>query len=638
LIDDEADNASINTNDAACDPTAVNAAIRELLKLFRQTTYVGFTATPFANIFVDPDSDAEMLGDDLFPEDFIYTLEAPSNYFGPRRLFLEDGGASAHLRHLEDVEVHLPARHRSGTQVTSLPPSLSEALHVFLLANAIRDLRREGPTHRSMLVNVSQFTNVQDQVHGLLDAELRRIQTDIRNYSGLSKTKALESNSIRSLYDVWKREFSACGFDWSVVQGALHAAVLPVTSTAVNQRTGPRALDYRAHRDSGLRVVAVGGNSLSRGLTLEGLSVSYFRRSSQMYDTLLQMGRWFGYRPGYEDLCRVYLEQGAIDWYGYISDATEELRVDLKKMFRLGRTPKDFGLSVRAHPDSLLVTARNKMRSATEVTRVISVSAQSFESVEISAAEADLEENWLRVEQFLARIESYATRTASHAAPVPFFQGVKRKDVAGLLGTFKIPPTDFRFQPEAIAELLVALPDGVLDEWDVAIPSGSGAERQLGNISVPSQRRILELDRGVYTVSGDKRRVGSRGVEMFGLNDEQVAKANVKAFDAAVERAKRDGTPPPDGKLNISDRYYREERSRPLLILHVLERSDSRPLPASADGGAAPKLIALGLSFPSIDGAPSLREVKYKANLVKAREILGDALDPGDDEEGAEEP
>src|SRR5205085_4449342 len=142
----------------------------------------------------------------------------------------------------------------------------------------------------------------------------------------------------------------------------LHPSASRIEVNKING-TAKDALEYYEHQN-GLSVIAIGGDKLSRGLTLEGLSVSYYLRATRMYDTLLQMGRWFGYRPGYEDLCRVYLEQGAVDWYGHISDATDELRADLKDMYRLGRTPKDFGLKVRAHPDALLVTARNKMRTA----------------------------------------------------------------------------------------------------------------------------------------------------------------------------------------------------------------------------------------------------------------------------------
>jgi hypothetical protein len=128
------------------------------------------------------------------------------------------------------------------------------------------------------------------------------------------------------------------------------------------------ALTYYENRHSGLSVIAVGGDKLSRGLTLEGLTVSYYLRASKTYDTLLQMGRWFGYRPGFEDLCRVHLSRDSINWYSHIAEAAEELTQQVKRMRRDGLSPIDFGLYVRSHPDSLLITAANKMRSGQEVT------------------------------------------------------------------------------------------------------------------------------------------------------------------------------------------------------------------------------------------------------------------------------
>jgi len=631
MIDDEADNASINTNDPGKDPTRVNSGIRELLKLFRRTTYVGFTATPFANIFVNPDSQEQMLGDDLFPRDFIYTLQAPTNYFGTQRIFLEDSGSQLHLRRMEDVETVIPARHRSSLQVPGLPASLLEALCVFLVSNAIRDLRSEGPTHRSMLVNVSQFTNVQDQVEELLHAELERIQTAIRNFSSLPVAEAMADDSIQALHAAWQAEYSDREFTWDAILPTLRNAALPVLTVAVNQRTGPKALDYRAYKDTGLRVVAVGGNSLSRGLTLEGLTVSYFRRTSQMYDTLLQMGRWFGYRPGYEDLCRVWLPQEAIDWYGHISLATEELRDDLKQMYRLRRTPKDFGLKVRAHPESLLVTARNKMRTAKEVTRVISVSEQSFESVELPASVSDLSDNWQRVVAFVKAMENAGTELPEDLKSPRRFGGVKRKEVAAFLRGFRVTPTEFRFQPGAIADLLDETRDAVLDEWDVVIPGGEGKPIQLGSKSLKMQMR--KLRRGappdVLTVSGQKRRVGSRGVEKSGLTPEQVKMAEAAALQAARDATKK-GEKAPD-RVNVADRFYRKVRTRPLLLIHVIQ---GEPDPADTK---LPELTgdtqyaAIGLSLPPLESRAD--DVKYKINLVKAREVFGISDDLDDDEE-----
>ena len=107
-------------------------------------------------------------------------------------------------------------------------------------------------------------------------------------------------------------------------------------------------------------------------------------RNTKMYDTLMQMGRWFGYRPGFEDLCRVHLSRDSINWYSHIAEAAEELTQQVKRMRRDGLSPKDFGLYVRSHPDSLLITAANKMRSGQEVTVEQSFSGRLRESYIVS--------------------------------------------------------------------------------------------------------------------------------------------------------------------------------------------------------------------------------------------------------------
>jgi hypothetical protein len=179
---DEADSASVNTRPIDEKPTEINTRIRALLKLFTRSSYVGFTATPFANVFIDPDTEDEMLGNDLFPSDFIYSLEAPTNYVGPQVLF-GDEPRLAILRTIEDAEAIFPDKHKSDLHVTSLPGSLEEAVRSFIIATTIRDLRGEGPTHCSMLVNVSRFTAVQDQVATIIDKPRRPEGTESLGFS-----------------------------------------------------------------------------------------------------------------------------------------------------------------------------------------------------------------------------------------------------------------------------------------------------------------------------------------------------------------------------------------------------------------------------------------------------------------------
>ena len=195
LIDDEADSASVNTSPLSADPTEINKRIRALLRLFTRSSYIGFTATPFANIFINPDTENQMLGDDLFPRDFIYTLEAPTNYVGPLAMFGEEPPARI-LQSITDADVVFPAKHKSSLIVNAFPETLSAAVRAFILANTIRDLRGHAATHRSMLVNVSRFTAVQDQVAALISSELSRMQQDIRNYSQLAPDTALRNKTL----------------------------------------------------------------------------------------------------------------------------------------------------------------------------------------------------------------------------------------------------------------------------------------------------------------------------------------------------------------------------------------------------------------------------------------------------------
>ena len=603
LIDDEADSASINTSDSTDTPNAINAKVRGLLTLFHRSTYIGFTATPFANVFVDPDAESDMLGDDLFPRDFIYALEPPTNYVGPSVVFSD---ARPGVYSNEDAADWYPPRHKSSHVIDSLPPTLEEALRSFVLSSTIRDLRQERNPHRSMLVNVSRFTAVQNLTKDLVDEYIRSLQRDIRNFSQLPDSEALRNEGLKTLYGTWVAHFVDCGFTWDQVREQLHDAAQPVTVRAVNQSASASSLDYKAHLPAGLRVIAVGGDSLSRGLTLEGLSTSYFFRNSQAYDTLLQMGRWFGYRDGYADLCRIWLTDEAVHWYSHIWSATEELRDEFRRMRALGLTPQDFGLRVRAHPDSLVVTARNKMRSAQTIVREISLSGNGIETARLLAASSRLDANSDLVEDFIAKLTSAGLKGSISDFGSWLWANVDKDLVAGLLEGFETHPRNHDFQGRALAGFLKGNADPILQSWDIALPQGSGTAETYAGLPVrPQVRHILAKpgDSSIL-VSGARARVGSRGVEREGLS-----KAAVDAINEMHP-----------GK-NISDRWYRLERKRPLLLMHVLrgttgpEKAPYRPAPEKP-------LVALGLSFPLFDDRGIAGKVKYQVNMVEWRQLF----------------
>lgn len=621
LIDDEADNASINTNDDTNEATRTNAEIRQLLKLFNRSCYVGVTATPFANVFIQPDTADLMFGDDLFPKDFIYSLESPTNYIGPRTIF--DESTDVFVRSITDMEPYLPLKHRMVDQISALPDSLKTAIRSFLLATTIRDLRGEGPTHRSMLINVSRFVDIQKQIVSLTHSELDEIKRQIRLYAKLNVDEACErSGQLLLLRVQWDREFNTGEHTWQQVQAALNESIQPTVVREVNGKAGPASIDYKASKEFGLRIIAVGGNSLSRGLTLEGLSTSYFYRNSQMYDTLLQMGRWFGYRPGYDDLCRVWMTDDAVTWYSHITLATDELRREFKRMRDRGQTPRDFGLRVRAHPDSLIVTARNKMRSAKDVVHYVSFSGVGAETVRLSRSreinDANLRETIAFAERLPAQLRVPARRRWH-----PFWSGIPKAEIASYLARFNSNSMNFHLQLDAVAEFVAKSSEPRLQQWDVAIISpqrSAEASIQIGDLAFyPVERRVVPSTEnpGVLLISGTKQRVGSIDDESEGLTDAELAAANREA-------EKREKT--------VSGQDYRDTRQRPLLLIYFIRPKRKLEDVAAIDPTEfSEPLVALSLSFPRFNDAGSHQKAIYKVNVVEWRSRMASEMEPDGD-------
>lgn len=598
LIDDEADNASINTNSQDQDPTAINREIRTLLNLFHRNVYLGFTATPFANIFINPDSDDQMRGDDLFPRHFIYALEPPTNYTGPQEIFGSEAETDI-IRSIHDAGSIFPHPHKSDLSLSELPGSLLEAIRSFIIINAIRDLRGEGPTHRSMLINVSRYNNVQDQVMKLVDKELYRLQEGIRHYSRLDPIQASRHETIADLGHVWEKEFEEkCEFSWNNVQKSLLAA-LSIGVIQVNMKSKKTRLDYKSSQETGLRLIAVGGDSLSRGMTLEGLCVSYFFRNSQMYDTLLQMGRWFGYRDGYGDLCRLWMADEARYWYSNITEAVKELQEEIRVMEGAGLTPMDFGLKVRADPDSLLVTARNKMRTSRELERIVSFSQQSYETARLRYDKTIIHENASACKDLIE------TLIRKHFIPSlspwknTFWTGIPRDLISPFLERFEGHPLDIAFGEKSLARFIQTTNVPELMEWDIVIPNGEETETIFSGIHFRPQKRSVTCDRSTIFVSGTKARVGSRGIEREGLPPDRV-----RQLDESYKKENPGKTVP--------DKIYRAKRERPILFLHLLHAYDDKELIE----GEFP-LVALGFSFPKFDDSGVSSKVRYRINLVE---------------------
>jgi hypothetical protein len=616
LIDDEADNASINTNPEGKDPTAINRLVRELIHLFGRSSYVGYTATPFANVFVDPDTTNEMLHDDIFPRDFIISLDPPDNYFGPLSIFT-DTANQAIVKEIKDYDEVLPLKHPINTMPSHLPESLKDAIRSWVIARAIRKLR-EGKKviDTSMLINVSRFTRVQTVIRNLVDDYFNRelLPSVVGNFK-LPEKAALKNAELNELYLLFNTEFSNCGFSWGQVQENLKEAVSAVNIVEVNSSQKQPGINYsRDAYPEGRNVIAIGGMSLSRGLTLEGLSTSYFLRNSIMYDTLMQMGRWFGYRDGYDDLCRIYMTAEAKGWYEHITDVTEELRGDFKDMMKAGMTPKDFGLKVRCHPECLIVTARNKMRSAKIVVREISLIGRLAETSVLSIIPEIITKNRKALTKMIFDVDKHNNRH-ERIGNGYLWQNVPSQYVVNFLKSFANHPGSQITESEPLIDFVKWLdPPNDLAGWDVVLVSlhkekeGSSLLK-VGDFSVISEERKVSDFPGNGIIL-NKRRLASRGLEKVGLTEAQISKAE-NSYKASK---------------NIPDRAYRQFRDRPLLMLHLLECTKEDKM--VIEGGIA----AFGISFPGVTNSikPEIL-VKYIVNTIWWQKNYADFLDDEDE-------
>lgn len=462
IIDDEADNASLNNMGAKGRNYAskTNGHIRAILELFHIKSYIGYTATPFANILQDrneyPENDWEIKYkfkgeitekhlkrvDNIFPDDYIELLNPPSNYVGakqifetitpidnqagdnekiplvapavnddienfPTRLYQNDDGEILGVKNIRsktewdekfgfegylnfntynDYKRDTWAARKEDDFPKELPESLRTAIKCYIIALTIRETRIESmynsglyQPHNTMLVHVSRFTFWQNTTKKLIDDYIYEIVSKINNE---------KPNSSSSIYAEFKKlwyspfgfshivenikSYLPKGYEDEFMKPLVFDSLIPVFIDAVkglevkaiNSLTKD-SLEYP--KNSPKKYIAIGGNRLSRGFTLEGLTINYFIRATNYSDALLQMGRWFGYRLGYLDCCKIFTTQDSLNKFNDTTLCIEELEAEFVKMEEQGKTPQNFVLRVKKHPSALKITRPSILKNAKEV-------------------------------------------------------------------------------------------------------------------------------------------------------------------------------------------------------------------------------------------------------------------------------
>lgn len=645
LIDDEADQGSVDTSkmdfdvegdpDPDHEPKTLNRLIRKILFVFSESAYVGYTATPFANIFIHNEAKSEKYGQDLFPRSFITTMPTPSNYVGPEKVFglVDDDGESrqpglpitrpiddyATSNLLDEKSGWMPPKHDKNhvpmyEGSRTVPPSLRKAVLAYMLGCAVRAFRGQENKHSSMLIHVTRFIDVQERVYEQVNSLMRDLK-EILAYGEegssaelLGEMKALwESDFVKSNKAI--ADDQCPGHHWAEVSAKVFSITQSIKVRRINGTAGD-VLDYEKHKNQGLNVIAIGGDKLSRGLTLEGLIVSYFTRPSRMYDTLMQMGRWFGYRDGFIDVCRLYAPQGLINWFQHITDASDELRKEFVLMCEMGDTPATYGQRVQSHP-VLMVTSQVKMRHSLELT--LSYQGAISETIVYSRTDKEVDGNYNAATVLLERINGYAderqrpvrTEKDCEVEGKYLWSQVKSDDVLEFLRQYTSPSQHVRrVNTSLLAEYIEKQIDsGDLSKWSVMLagkdPSGSTLltvgeikSGQLKRANHPVFTEAPATEPNAYRI----RRLVSPDDEAWDLSEDQYQHALNLVKDS-------DKTKPGGPEIRVA-----RDKSQAMLILYPLAHQVyTAPL------GSDKPYIGFAISFP---GNKQDKPVKYRVNSV----------------------
>jgi hypothetical protein len=655
LIDDEADNASINTNKDDDTATRINQHIKNILNLFDRSGYVGYTATPFANIFIP------IKENDLFPRDFIINIPAPSNYIGPEKVFgikvLEDDDENDSVlpivNRVDDYRVSIPNGHKKDDAFPDeLPESLKSAIKCFILTCSIRKLRGQDKVHNSMLIHVSRYTRWQKQIKELVENTFnfyrRGIEMNVPNILGeIKKTfeedheysydytfKDNGKNQTIKVIETYKSyktisqtildampnvDSQVCVHTWEEVVQHLLSASAKIEVREINGGSAD-ALNYFDHKD-GLSVIAVGGDKLSRGLTLEGLSVSYYLRASRMYDTLMQMGRWFGYRPGYVDLCRLFTSRELNEWFCHITLASEELRSEFEYMSEVaGSTPEQYALRVRTHPGVLQISASNKIRRAVNVD--VSWAGRLIESYQLQKTPKVVQSNLETTKNLINSLSSEFAIKDNHF----LWKNVSVDLIKPFFQNFKVSENLKKVEPVKLLDFIeVSNRSGELTKWNIAIRFKRDAEfnynlnstNGITNIGCIIRTSDPEKD-DKYNLNIRKNHIISPKDEFFDLMEEEFQKA-LKRTQELNKDYKNDF---PKGEVVRNE--FRNP-STALLIIYFLN-------PEKAGYNGKEPIVGFAVSFPKSRVNPTVTFAVHEQLLSKF-DINDDVENDNNDED-----
>lgn len=628
IIDDESDQATPNTKADKDELSRINELVRDVWNLLPTSTYLAYTATPFANVLMDPDDEK-----DLYPRDFVYPLPRPDTYFGAAKVFgtaaqfaLEDGDGGLDVVRAvpeDEIEALLPPKKDEDQDYDpGVVPSLADAVSWFVVATAIRYARGDGEQHSSMLVHNTHLVDphaVQRDVLAEHVAQLKR-SSETGDLAPLKAAFEAEADRLVEAFD-------NPVVPWEEVCQHL-PQVLDRIEVIMDNGESLKRLDYPD--DEPQVLVVVGGGTLSRGLTLEGLVVSHFVRRSGAYDTLLQMGRWFGYRNGYEDLVRVWTSAKLEEEYRFLAGVEEELREHLVSMAQNGESPRDVGVRVRSHPGRLEVTSRNKMFFAETVS--VQLGGNRMQTTVFDPKDQDV----LRRNQDAGRKLVHDAEAALGGKPAivdgtngsVLFEEVPEKLVTEFLDRYVVHQEHQSLQPELTLAWIQKHGEG--RPWNVVLRSTSHPDKDPEKVfDFGNGHQVALMNRAPRESPQDRADIRALmpGADML--------------IDLSIKsRATGEEDPLQKAKNTAGMQKSRDAHGNvPLLVLYTIDKGS---LPGDAAEHVPPRrpmkaeehVVGLGLVFNQIDG----NDAEYVAvrPTLKPDPELEDTFPTEDDEPDAD--
>jgi hypothetical protein len=656
LIDDESDQATPNSASGRDRISAINKRVRDIWDEVVTGTYIGYTATPFANIFINP-RDAK----DLYPEDFCYALPRPSDYMGASTFFdLEkqdeaDGDDSEQMIsrlsiQLDEAEsaVLVPKGRDLSNYAPTMTPGLRESIAWFLLATAVRRIRAGRSQHSSMLVHTSHRVPAHDALKAVVEEHLRELRETLPDCEG--QFRALFEREIDRAEDLRKGENVP---EWKEIWNRIDD-VLAATAVKVDNGQSTDRLSYPD--DEPQTIIAIGGGTLSRGLTLEGLICSFFLRTSNTYDTLLQMGRWFGFRPGYADLARVWVGMGLLEEYAFLAAVEDELREEIGQMREEQKTPKHLGVRVRTHPGRLQVTSPDKMKAARVLTP--SLGGEKYQVTYLDKSEKGIARSQRAAGDLVARLSSRGAPLElpeSGSDGPRLFRDVSGAEVITYLRDAWIPDVYPWLQPDLVERWMSGAGEGT--SWNVLLASPQSSR---GDITLYEYAPGLTIRSTLRTpnTAWSEHRYGGKTPEGSQLTNiralltggdatadiDFLARAKLLDDEASKHLAefKKRAEAETQSRRSVKERKLRRDvlPGTGLLILYAIDRNSAARIDDEAkreERATADEVILPGFIFPSLLSGDDDREY---LGVDPAADILysGDDVDdlPEDDDTTAE--